>query len=414
MRNHLRRVIVAFLALGVLTAALASPGLADDKKDLQRKKKEVSGKIDGARDDLNHSSAKLSRAIKALEKAQADLKDAESTLASTRGKLSVAKAHDVEMASRLKQAEGDLERAEVSLERGESRVKRSESEVKQFTIESLQNPDSGMRAFAELLEGASPRQFTERVSLTQSVSDAQAAKLDTLEARRVMLDVQREAVQRLRDDVAAQRKAAAENLKKMERLEEQAVVQQAAVSDLVDQRGTAKSTAAKLKAEDLASLNALEAERRRLESQIQGLSKTPAGKKRNTDSSSRLSKPVEGYITSHFGWRVHPIYGTRRLHAGTDFGAPCGRAIRAAASGTIISAGWAGGYGNRIVMNHGSMGGKNIATTYNHMSRYAKRGGHVSRGTVIGYVGTTGSSTGCHLHFEVLVNGSVTNPLSYL
>jgi murein DD-endopeptidase MepM/ murein hydrolase activator NlpD len=87
--------------------------------------------------------------------------------------------------------------------------------------------------------------------------------------------------------------------------------------------------------------------------------------------------------------------------------------VHAAAGGTIISAGWAGGYGNRIVVDHGVVRGAELATTYNHLTRIVA-GGRVSRGQVIAYSGTTGTSTGCHLHFETLVNGVYVNPMGWL
>ena len=114
-------------------------------------------------------------------------------------------------------------------------------------------------------------------------------------------------------------------------------------------------------------------------------------------------------ITSGFGLRYHPILHIWRLHSGTDFGVACGTPVRAAAAGTIISAGWGGGYGNRIVIDHGYVRGESLATTYNHLTRIVASG-HVSRGQLIAYSGTTGLSTGCHLHFETLVNGSYVNP----
>ena len=98
-----------------------------------------------------------------------------------------------------------------------------------------------------------------------------------------------------------------------------------------------------------------------------------------------------------------------------DFGAACGTPIKAAADGTIMSQYYNSGYGNRVILNNGTIRGANIVTTYNHLSRFAVSAGQrVSRGQTIGYVGTTGSSTGCHLHFMVLVNGSHTNPANWI
>ena len=124
--------------------------------------------------------------------------------------------------------------------------------------------------------------------------------------------------------------------------------------------------------------------------------------------------PVNGYITSPFGMRVHPITGVYKLHDGVDFGAACGTPIYAAASGSVVEAGYSGAWGNRIVVDHGLVDGDGLATGYNHMSGLAVSGGSVSRGQLLGWVGSTGYSTGCHLHFNVYVNGTPVNPMGYL
>ena len=115
-------------------------------------------------------------------------------------------------------------------------------------------------------------------------------------------------------------------------------------------------------------------------------------------------------ITSEFGWRIHPIYGTSKYHSGVDIGASYGATVIAADSGTVITAGWVSGYGNCIVISHGN----GISTLYGHLSSIAVSSGQsVSRGQTIGYVGSTGNSTGPHLHWEVTVNGERQNPLNY-
>ena len=133
-------------------------------------------------------------------------------------------------------------------------------------------------------------------------------------------------------------------------------------------------------------------------------------------STGWLSPPVAGArISSQYGYRIHPILGYRKLHAGTDFAAPCGTPITAAADGTVVTAGWGGGFGNLVVVAHGDIGGSSLATAYAHQSRLAVSAGQqVSRGQVIGYIGTTGSSTGCHLHLETRVVGTPVNPMRYL
>jgi murein DD-endopeptidase MepM/ murein hydrolase activator NlpD len=119
--------------------------------------------------------------------------------------------------------------------------------------------------------------------------------------------------------------------------------------------------------------------------------------------------PVSGRVTSGFGSRFHPILGYRRMHAGVDLAAGYGTPIVAAADGKVVEAGWHGGYGRLVEIAHA--GG--IRTIYGHMSRIAAAPGEIVRGgQVIGYVGSTGLSTGPHLHYEVLKDGRPVNPLS--
>ncbi|HVM18916.1 MAG TPA: M23 family metallopeptidase, partial [Egibacteraceae bacterium] len=127
-------------------------------------------------------------------------------------------------------------------------------------------------------------------------------------------------------------------------------------------------------------------------------------------SPTAMQWPANGPKTSDYGWRTHPIFGTRRFHAGIDIGSGYGAPIVAALGGTVIEAGSRGGYGNTIIVDHG--GG--LTTLYAHQSSFAvATGQQVSRGDTIGYVGSTGYSTGPHLHFEVRVNGATRNPMDY-
>jgi murein DD-endopeptidase MepM/ murein hydrolase activator NlpD len=129
----------------------------------------------------------------------------------------------------------------------------------------------------------------------------------------------------------------------------------------------------------------------------------------------RLSRPATAPITSPFGMRFHPILRRWRLHNGIDFGVGCGTPVSAAAEGRVVSSAFSTGYGNRVVVDHGGIDGIPLATTYNHLTRrLVQVGSVVRRGQVVGISGTTGLSTGCHLHFEVLDNGSVVDPMGWL
>ena len=124
-----------------------------------------------------------------------------------------------------------------------------------------------------------------------------------------------------------------------------------------------------------------------------------------------MAWPSPGRLTSRFGYRTHPIYGDRRLHAGIDVGAGTGTPVRSADDGVVLLSYFSSGYGNLIVVDHG--GG--VSTAYAHQSaRLVAAGDRVARGQLIGRVGSTGNSTGPHLHFEVREDGDPVDPLKYL
>lgn len=130
---------------------------------------------------------------------------------------------------------------------------------------------------------------------------------------------------------------------------------------------------------------------------------------------SGFMKPIQGRITSPFGWRTHPIFNSRTFHSGVDIGGPNYGAIKASNSGKVIYTGWYGGYGKVVIIEHGIVGGKPISTLYAHMSTVkAVNGQNVKKGDIIGYEGTTGYSTGPHCHFEVRENGKPSNPSGYV
>ncbi|WP_170224749.1 peptidoglycan DD-metalloendopeptidase family protein [Mumia flava] len=123
--------------------------------------------------------------------------------------------------------------------------------------------------------------------------------------------------------------------------------------------------------------------------------------------SGDLLMPVDAPVTSRFGMRVHPVTGVHKLHDGTDFGASCGTPVRAADAGTVSSVGSVPGYGNRVRIEHGGA----TATTYNHLASFAVGAGEpVAQGQTVGAVGSTGLSTGCHLHLSVLLGGQPVDP----
>ncbi|MGB9877463.1 MAG: murein hydrolase activator EnvC family protein [bacterium] len=160
------------------------------------------------------------------------------------------------------------------------------------------------------------------------------------------------------------------------------------------------------------ALEELERNSKEIEQMLLALEKTPEGQKRLAKPwKGGFIYPLRGKLTSRFGMRTHPIYHITKMHTGIDLSAPSGTPIKAAAGGEVVYAGWWGGYGNVVIIDHG--GG--ISTLYAHCSAiYVRKGQKVSQGEVIAAVGSTGLSTGPHLHFEVRKNGKPVDPLGYL
>lgn len=137
--------------------------------------------------------------------------------------------------------------------------------------------------------------------------------------------------------------------------------------------------------------------------------------------SKKFMKPVAGRISSYYGYRTHPIFRSRSFHSGIDIAGRNWAPIRASNAGKVIYSGWHGGYGKVVIIDHGKYkrskkyAPKNTSTLYAHLAKTSVKVGQiVKKGTIVGYEGSTGYSTGPHLHFEVRINGKTTNPVSYI
>ncbi len=444
-----RRRTVAFTAVAALvTAVLASAptGAADE---LDERKNQVESQLDSAEEQLHHSTAALKAAGDRLLRAEGELATARATLVQTRGELVAAKAFDERMQAELAEAVDDLRQARAALAYSEAKVARRENAVRAVVVQQHASGGTGLMAISTVLTTQDTTDLTQKLTSYESVLNAQSATLSRLAASQVTQEVQESTYEELRREVAAKRAAAAANLEEKARLEAQAEQAASDIKSLVKVRSKARAAAAAAKADDVRQLQQLEAERSsigellrqraeeaRRAAEAAARRQAAAGSKGSSGPSgpsgppsaqpgapgpaaapdtSGLSSPVAGYMTSPYGMRLHPIYNVYKLHDGTDFGAACGTPVRAAADGTVVSMYYNSGYGNRIILDHGLRGGVGLGTTYNHLSSYATSvGQRVQRGQVIGYVGTTGASTGCHLHFMVFENGATVDPMKWL
>lgn len=406
------------LVVGVVAVPLAN---ADDLKDKQN---QVDKKITSAHHDLDESSARLRRATIRLREAQTQLSGAQSRLAEVRGRLTAAQARDRQMQAKLDRAINRLAQARVELEVGRQQVIGQQAQVADVVSSIYQEGDPELLAFASILDAEDPADLTRSMEARNVLVGRETRAYDELRATEVLLVVQENEVEEARNDVAIQRREAAAHLESMQALEEEAEAATARVRTLVRRNESAQRAADRARRADRVVLRELEREANRIEDMLR---RRAAAARRRAAVASRgrsavprasggfLNPPVQGAVTSSFGMRTHPIYGYRSLHDGIDFGAGCGSPLYSATAGRVVSSYYQTAWGNRLIVDNGYARGVGLATIYNHATRYVVGvGEQVERGQVIGYVGTTGWSTGCHLHFSVMANGTPVDPANWL
>lgn len=427
--------LVVACSVGVATPSLAAApilrsaaGNAPSADDPSKAKKQVDREIEALKEELEDSSASLRDAYVALRRTQAALPGAQAALDKATAAVSKADAHNDEMAVRLDVARANEARAVDELAATRAKLAQTRTRVARFAAQLYQ--DQGMGQLSVALSATTPDDFANRIAMNDTVMDVQNQSLARLATARATATAQESHIKALKVQVEAAKKQAEQALARARQARAAAAAAKQQL-DALAARQTAQSKAleAQIRAEK-SKLSAARAEQARLQRVLVArarAAKAAAARRAAalrkagrpvpppvTSSGAFLSRPSEGWVSSEFGMRYHPILHYWRLHAGRDYAADCGTPVRASAGGRVISAGWAGGYGNRIEVDHGIVRGVNLVTAYNHLSRYAVHGGSVARGQIIGYVGTTGSSTGCHLHFETYEDGVPKDPRRWL
>jgi murein DD-endopeptidase MepM/ murein hydrolase activator NlpD len=309
--------------------------------------------------------------------------------------------------------------AQADVVEGKEALEVQRSVVKDLVVELYQQGDPTLVSLSGYLGASTPSDLIRNEEYADAAAAKQSGIFDELTAAEILLRVREQEVEDARDDVADRRADAAANLAKMQQLTEQAVAAKENVTRLVKDNQVKQVKARQARQHDLKMLRELKREEARIKKRILAAIAAAAaasdGPGYQGNSDGFLDFPVAGYVTSPFGYRVHPIYGYYGLHDGTDFGAGCGAPMRAVAAGTVVSAYYSSVYGNRLYLNVGRVNGASIVAVYNHASSYRVGvGDRVARGETVGYVGSTGWSTGCHLHFTILRNGDPVDPMGYL
>ena len=391
--------MASFLALSILLGgqAIHMPAYADDLDDQVQ---DLQGQIDSSRLEQENWQQVIEDVSAKLKQIQADLDAANARLQSIQMK-------QAEINAQIAQTQNEIVKMEAYLKTRQDVLNRRVRAIYMH----------GQLNYLEVILGANSfSDFANRVELLKRViwSDynlileiqkqkaAIEAKKAQLEEDKRQLDALAAEAEKTRQEIAKKKAeqqkvldAAKSNKAAAAQMEQDLNAQLASVRNLIQQR-----------------LAAAEAARQAAQQQAASDDEGGGGSDDNyVQGTGAMGWPCSGPITSPFGYRTHPIFGTTIFHAGIDIGVDYGTPIHAADSGVVVYSGWISGYGNAVIIDHG--GG--ISTLYGHNQSLAvSEGQSVSKGSVIAYAGSTGNSTGPHCHFEVDVNGSPVNPMGYL
>ncbi|WP_336923934.1 peptidoglycan DD-metalloendopeptidase family protein [Aquipuribacter sp. SD81] len=456
--------------------ASAGPIVHPDRQEVEDRQEDVERELDSSREELAHVSSQLVAAADRLAGLQSQLPGARQAVAAAEAEAVAARARDAQLAEELVLAEAAVEAAGLELEARTSEADATEEVVGGVAREVYRG--AGFNPLSILVEAGSAQDYADMVAFAQVARRSQEQALGRLREQQAEIrnaEARLEAERSRVEDLKAQ---AAEQVVLTAAAEQNARDAQAALEGLVAEEGQAVAAFEQARAAEEADIATFEAEQDALEVQLAAIAEeerraeeerqrrleeerrqaelerqaelqrqaererqaeadrraaeersrnddapradpprndpAPAPQPPSSGGGGYLSNPVNARISSLFGYRIHPILGYRKLHTGMDYAAPCGTPVKAAADGRVVSAGWGGGYGNLVVISHGTVEGTSLATAYAHLSRIAAHGGSVERGEVIGYIGTTGSSTGCHLHFETREAGVAVDPRGWL
>ncbi|WP_299039596.1 M23 family metallopeptidase [uncultured Pseudokineococcus sp.] len=440
--------VVVSLATGAPPVA-AAPDAAGQAPQAQ--KEAVDTALDALQDDLVGTSQELTSAYAEYAAVQEQLPGAQQAADLAAQVQAKAQAAADDLANRLSASRTAQEAAAASVADSEESMSDSSAAIGRLAAESYRS--SGTPKTLSMAMGS--EDSADFASKTAAISGVSAAEGDLLASAESDRAVRSSATSRLgavSEQVADLEAQARAQLDIAEQAAADAQARQAEIEALMSRQQAAVATIESRQAEEQARLDQLQAESDDLGDQLRaiaeadqaraaaqaaeaaeaaaqssapaqsgasaqqgGSSRAPSAVNRSSgrDSGTTLRRP-EGRVSSPYGMRMHPIRGYMRMHSGVDLASGCGTPIRAAEDGEIVSAGYNGSYGNITVVNHGLINGESVATAYPHMSGFTKTSGSVTRGEILGYEGETGAVTGCHLHFEVRVNGEAVDPMGWI
>ncbi len=421
------------VGLGVVIAAALSVGLGPvSSADTSGDKKKVDAGIARLRTALEGTSQDLAAAFLNLQRTQAALPGARAALAAADAVQSKADRDNQLMATALAVAQANAAKAADDLRLNARTSQAVKDELGNLVRDDYQQ--GGFSGLSVALEATSPQDFTDRMVMLDTVSRARSATLRGLDTMRAQGEAAQSHLVAVRRQVAELKVQAEAALARAAAARRSAAAAKAGLDQLfVAQAGYESAVAAK-KATETENLRNLQAQSDSLTRQLAArarAARAAAGQSAGagpaagvgqqsapqSNGSGFLSYPLNAPVSSEFGMRFDPVLRSWRLHAGIDFAASCGSPVYAAATGDVIMTtpeSASGGYGNRLIIDHGLQRGIDLTTTYNHLTSFVVTSGHVARGQLVAYSGTTGFSTGCHLHFETREDGVPVNPRGWL
>jgi murein DD-endopeptidase MepM/ murein hydrolase activator NlpD len=350
---------------------------------------------------VDDTSAAEATARAKVVTAQAERQKADSALADVTTRLAAANDRLAAAQASVDQLGFEGLALQVKVDATQKKLEAAREDVRHSAVLLYQHDGTAMIGLLGSTDGSGD--LVEGKHYLQRVSDKRQDDAKRVTKLKQQLDTQRASVAQQKQTADAARAAAAD--------------EKAQLDALATQQAQARDTAASALQGENAALSAAISQHDDAEAALAAESARIAQLAQSADDGPALGDgtfiwPVQGPITSPFGYRTDPITGAIAFHSGIDIGAACGTPIKAAGTGVIISAGFnSGGYGNMTLINHGN----GLSTLYGHQSSIIVSAGQsVTQGQVIGYVGSTGKSTGCHLHFEVRVNGNPVDPRAYL
>lgn len=363
--------------------------------------------IDDKKEELNEVNQNIKKTEEQLEQVREEQKQVSSQLQVIESELVAKEKQLTEVQKKLEETQKSLEVTKKELEEAILAVQEHE-ELMGERLRAIYM--TGTASYLELLlEAKSINDFLDRIQMVKHMIAYDNQILEEMESYRDLVDQKKMKLEREEQEITAMK---AEIERQKQEIEEKKQERKQLLAKLEDQE---------VELED--DLDELEKTSKELEKVIKKLLEEQRKKQQQSKYTGGVfTWPVPGFyrITSQFGWRIHPIYNTKKFHAGIDIGSSYsggqktniyGQNFVAAADGTVILSQWYGGYGNCVIIDHG--GG--ITTLYAHGSqRLVSTGEKVKRGQPVMKVGSTGASTGVHAHFEVRKNGTPVNPLPYL